>query len=73
MLALGIVTPWRFREAVRVGRLRGKRFPWRTYSVYRREAVIRAFRLKPCDATGGPAVADSCEFVEFVGKTRSGA
>jgi hypothetical protein len=63
VLCLGMVTPWIFREAVRAGRLRGKRFPWRKYAIYRRDAVMRAFRLRPCDADGNPADAESCGWV----------
>ena len=64
VLGLGVVTPWAFRRATETGRLRGKLLPGRVKHLYPRDAVIRAFGMKPCDDNGRPADAVRCTCVE---------
>lgn len=63
VMALG-VTGWAFRMAVARRKLRGTLLPWRKHALYRRDAVMRAFGWRPCDAEGKTAEKMKCGCVE---------
>lgn len=62
VLGMGI-TQWRFRMAVAAGRLKGTLLLGRVHCVYRRDRVMRAFGMRPCDGAGERAEGMRCGFV----------
>lgn len=54
VIAVGIISAWSFRKAIQDHRLSPRRLINRKYARYRRDEVIHAFGLVPCNSTGKP-------------------
>lgn len=54
VIGLGVVSAWGLRMALKEGRLRGSRLPGKTYQQYRKDLVLRALGMTPCDEHGRP-------------------